>query len=245
MNMKLSYRDKVIFVVVIVLVVLAIGFFVFVKAKIQESQDVKANLAVKEQELQEVHDKIDTLPGLKTQLKDTIKEVDTLQKNFLDEELNFQADQYLYALLSDIPGIVKFNSMKISGEDSGELNAYFYDRNAVSYDIKMNADLTGDSLPQPVYDDYYDTWPSEPSEAVVQLSEVEVTFSVSADSDGSPDWDSILASFDKIAEHDKNIYLKSFSAGKSEGGEGEAALSSVVLTIDLFNIYHMDTSKAA
>ena len=93
MNMKLSYRDKVIFMVVVVVAILLFGFFFFVRAKIQESQDMKDNLTAKETERDEVDAKIDTLASLEEQLKNDIKEVDDLQKDFIDEQETFQADQ--------------------------------------------------------------------------------------------------------------------------------------------------------
>lgn len=243
MNMKLSYRDKVIFVVVIVIIVLAVGFFVFVKAKIQESQDVQANLAVKQQELDEVHAKIETLDGLKTRLKDTIKEVDELQEDFLDEKVNYEVDQYLSELLSEIPGL-QLKGMAITGEQTGDLSAYFYTKNSTAYDIKMNADLSGDSLPQEVYDNYYKTAPSAPESATVALTEVEITMNVGAENDGVVDWDVILAAFDAVSSHDKTIYLKSFEAGDAQGDAESAFNSEVVMVVDVFSIYHMDTSKA-
>ena len=48
MSMKLSYRDKVIIIVVAVLVILGVGIFCFAKPKYESLQVSKQRLAAKE-----------------------------------------------------------------------------------------------------------------------------------------------------------------------------------------------------
>lgn len=245
MNMKLSYRDKVIFMVVVVVAILLLGFFVFVKGKIQESQDMKDNLTAKETERDEVDAKIETLSALEDQLKNDIKEVDDLQKDFIEEQETFQADQYLYELLE--PTGVAFASMTLTGETEGELSPYFYIRNSVAYDLKINADISGDSLPQQVYDKYRQENPTPDAPVIVALDEVSITLNVALDEDGFPDWEPIYQTFDAVSNHDKTIYLKSFSS--EDGNEGDEELnispySSFTIVVDVFSIEHMDTSQA-
>lgn len=92
MNMKLSYRDKVIFIAVVVVMVLVAGFFIFVKSALNESQSVKNNLTLKEQERDEVDAKIATLPDLQAQLDSSVKEVDSTQDVFYTEQESYEAD---------------------------------------------------------------------------------------------------------------------------------------------------------
>ncbi|MBQ8569764.1 MAG: hypothetical protein IJ446_11160 [Oscillospiraceae bacterium] len=244
MNMKLSYRDKIIFIVVIVILVLVVGFFVFIKARITESQDVKNNLTLKEQEKSEVESKINTLSDLEAQLKNDIKEVDSMQEPFLDEHYAFQADQYLYDLLKDTG--ITFKSMEIAGETEGMLSQYFYTRNALAYDLKMNADLSGDSLDQEVYDEYYATVPSAADDVKIAVDEVIITYGVPADSETLlPDWDIVLKTFDAISKDDKTLYIKAFEAGEGDDGGGEEAsepMSEMIMTVDVYSIHHMDTA---
>lgn len=243
MNMKLSYRDKVIFIVVIVLIILAVGFFVFVKAKIQESKDIQANLEVKQQELDEVHAKIDTLEPLKKQLKDDIKEVDELQKPFLDEQDTFEADQYIYNILSEVPN-VEFLSMELSGEEANPLEAYYYEKSAVAYDLKMNADLSGDSLDQEVYDTYYKTFPPAPEGSVIAIDTVTANLLIPTGSDGLADWETVLAVFDALSNEEKTINLRTFSGDNgSSSKDGEAGKAKITVVVDVFSIHKMDTSK--
>lgn len=245
MNMKLSYRDKVIFIAVVVIAVLMIGFFFFVKAKISESQDIKNSLEQKEQEQAEINAKIETLPQLQKQLEDSIKEVDDMQKNFVDEQDAYQADQYIYELLEETG--IEFRSMTLTGEEEKELIQYFYEKEATAYDIKINADLSGDSLPQEVYDKYYDTYPEVPAGVVVAVEELELTFGVPTTNDAFIDWEPIYQVMDKISLSEDTIYLKSLSAGEYNEGDDEAGVDpsgEVVVVIDIFSIQHMDTNQA-
>ena len=75
MSMKLSYRDKVIIIVVAVLVILGVGIFCFAKPKYESLQVSKQRLAAKEDEQQQVDAKIATLDGLKKQLEDNIDSI--------------------------------------------------------------------------------------------------------------------------------------------------------------------------
>ncbi len=245
MSMKLSYRDKVIFIVVIVLVILVGGFFIFVKAKITESQNAKNDLIAKEQEKQTTDDKIATLEDLKKQLENDIKEVDSMQSSFLDEQKDFEADKYLYELLS--PTGVQFRKLEETRSVEGELSEYYYTRESLAYDIKINADLTGDSLPQEVYDKYYETEIPENPPVIVAKNTVELTLGVGQDEQGAPDFDMIEEVWDTIAEHDKTINLYSFSKEDTvnvDNGESSYSFETVKVVVDVYSIHHMDTSQA-
>ncbi len=245
MSMKLSYRDKVIFIAVVVIAVLMIGFFFFVKAKISESQDIKNSLELKEQEQAEVNAKIETLPQLQQQLKDSIKEVDEMQENFVEEQETFQADQYIYELLSE-SGIT-FKNLTLTGESAGVVSPYFYQKDCVAYDIKINADLTGDSLPQEVYDTYYGTYPTPAEGVTVAIDEVTLVFGVDVSSDGVVDWDQFFSVIDTVSLSDKTLYVKSISGGNFNEGDDEKGIdpsSEFTVVIDVFSIHHMDTEQA-
>lgn len=245
MNMKLSYRDKVIFIAVVVIAVLLIGFFFIVKPKISESQDIKNSLEEKQQEQAEVQAKIDTLPQLQKQLEDSIKEVDDMQEDFVEEQEAFQADQYIYELLSECD--IEFRNLTLTGEAEGQLSPYFYQKNCTAYDIKINSDLSGDSLPQEVYDKYYESYPAPAPGVIVAVEEVSVTFGVPLTSDGFVDWEPVFDVVDTISLSDKTLYLKSLSGGnvtEADDEKGIEASGEFTVVIDVFSIQHMDTEQA-
>lgn len=246
MSMKLSYRDKVIFIAVVVVVILVGGFFIAVKPKISESQDIKNTLTSKEEEKQAADDKIATLEPLKSQLDDSIKEVDEKQEAFLDEQQDFEADKYIQELLA--PTEIQFRSFSESRESTGTLSEYYYTRESIVYDIKMNADISGDSLPQEVYDAYYETGVAQSADVTVAVNTVTLEFGVPLADDGTADWTKFEAVWDTIAESGKTVHLDSFGNGGATEADADNPdaedYATAEATISIYSIYHMDTSLA-
>ena len=107
MSMKLSYRDKVIIIVVSVLVVLGVGIFCFAKPKYEDLQVAKERLAAKEDEKAQVEAKMGTLEGLKKQLEESVDAVVKDQEKFLSEKEygeTYQISKYLMELFSPVSG---------------------------------------------------------------------------------------------------------------------------------------------
>lgn len=243
MNMKLSYRDKVIFIAVVVIMVLVAGFFIFVKSALNESQNVKNNLTLKEQERDDVDAKIATLPDLQTQLENSVKEVDTTQDVFYTEQEAYEADQMLYDILKDSGAY--FKGMELTGEKAGTLSDYFYVKNSTVYDLKMNADLSGTSFGQEVYDAYSGNVPAGADDVILAVEEVTITFAIPCDESGLADWDPIYSIFDGVSLNDKTLYLKSFSAGEqSVEVVNDVNTVEVTAVVDVISVQHMDISQA-
>ena len=97
--MKLSYRDKVIFICVIVIVIIIAGFFLFIKPKYQEMNVAYANLEAKQTEKEEVQAKIDTLPGLVENLKTIAKDIEETQEFFLADQEPYLNEQFVMEML--------------------------------------------------------------------------------------------------------------------------------------------------
>ena len=70
--MKLSYRDKVIFVAAIVIIIIIAGIFLFIKPKFEEMNYAKAALQAKETEQAGVEAKINTLPDIVADRKSVV-----------------------------------------------------------------------------------------------------------------------------------------------------------------------------
>lgn len=80
--MKLSYRDKVIFICAIVVIILIAGFFLFIKPKYNSMNLAKSSLEIKQSEKADVEAKINTLPELVEQLKASADGVNDVQSYF-------------------------------------------------------------------------------------------------------------------------------------------------------------------
>ena len=145
-------------------------------------------------------------------------------------------------------------SMELTGEKEGNLSPYFYVRNSVAYDIKMNADLSGDSLPQEVYDKYLKTDVSGDPPVVVAVEEVKLVVYIT-DADPESNLNAFFGMMDSISKHDKTLYLRTIGQADDEdnmvSADQEAAdeaedggpKEAIEMVIDVFSIYHMDTSN--
>ncbi|MDE7289774.1 MAG: hypothetical protein K2N71_09800, partial [Oscillospiraceae bacterium] len=95
MNMKLSYRDKVIFIVVIVIIILVAGFFLFIQPKFKEIEGAKYNLETKQQEKVELETKIASLSTIIDEIKAAADEIGEKQEIFLAEQDPYLNEIYL------------------------------------------------------------------------------------------------------------------------------------------------------
>ena len=81
--MKLSQRDKVIFLAVIAFLTILLGGVLFVKPKYQEMKSTEVTLEEKRNEKAATEDKIGTLESKKEELKKAVKDVEELQEMFI------------------------------------------------------------------------------------------------------------------------------------------------------------------
>ena len=236
MSMKLSYRDKVIIIVVAVLVILGVGIFCFAKPKYESLQVSKQRLAAKEDEQQQVDAKIATLDGLKKQLEDNIDAIVEDQKQFLSEKETgetYEISKYLMDTLSPISDF-KITGVTMDPLESTDLEAYYYNKNAISYPLKVNGDIAN-KLPPEVGYATDGSWPAAPASVKVGGTVATVAYECNESS-------SVLDAVQLIAENEKNIYLLTFSGSYIEdaNADPEAPKFSGELTIAIYEIYPLD-----
>ncbi|MGN1107453.1 MAG: hypothetical protein ACI4RH_12430 [Huintestinicola sp.] len=236
MSMKLSYRDKVIIIVVSVLVVLGVGIFCFAKPKYEDLQVSKERLAAKEDEKAQVDAKMDTLEGLKKQLEDSIDAVVKDQEQFLSEKEygdTYQISKYLMETFAPVSDLT-ITSVTLDPLQETELDAYFYNKNAVAYPMKVNGDIAN-KLPPEVGYSYNRNYPKPPASVEVGGTVVTVSYECN-------DSNNLLDAVQLIADNEKNIYLLTFSGSYIEDPDAdpEKPKYSGDLTIAIYEIYPLD-----
>lgn len=247
MNMKLSYRDKVIFVVIIVLIILAGGFFLFIRPKFKEIENAKYTLETKQQEKADVEAKIQTLDQIVADLKSAAEDIGEKQGIFLDEQHPYLNETYIREMLAK--DNLKVNSIDTSYTTASDIIRYNIEkRNLLAYNNKMSADLYNE-LPQEIYD-LYNGVPPETFDSVT-IGVTTVTVAVEG---GNKDVETII---DRIAADEKTIVLNTIgtedetennSGGTNAGlGEGLTASSEkageVTATITMYSIYPLNVEK--
>lgn len=230
--MKLSYRDKVILLCVIVVIVLVAGFFVFIKPAAANSDTAKLALEQKQAEQAEVQAKIDTLPTLIETLKSTAETVDELQMNFLDDQLPYQNEQMLHEILAKDG--VEIISMNVSYTSEGSKSEYMvYPKNVLAYELQINSDLYH-KLPQEVYDKYNKV--PNPSGATAKIAVTSVTIGYTEPYDIKD----VLSFVDTIAGDDRTMTVLAISTG--EKPEDNRDIEGTI-SMNLYSVNKMDTTE--
>ncbi len=221
--MKLSYRDKVILIAVIIVAILTAGFFIVIKPKIAEVNSANQQLTEKQKELDDLKAKIATLDQLKQTLKDKVKEVEKLQEQFLPEYETYQTDQYIYDILKGAPVTIDKVTMELPVADP--VNPYVvHDSNPVAYDLKINADL-GNKLPQDILDAYNGITQDEiPEGEKVRLTKYTVDIQVK-------DFDDLYDTLDAIDKDEKAVYVTEVKGDGKIDEETKMSKGTIVIYV--------------
>lgn len=236
MSMKLSYRDKVIVIVVAVLVILGVGIFCFIKPQMESLQASDDRLTAKQSEEAQVKDRIGTLDDLVKRLEDDIESVEESQKKFISERENgetFQINMYLSTLLES--SNIDIKSMLLSDLEATDLMAYEYDKLALAYPLKIYGDLQNE-LPEEVMNAYNGT--SIPISDYNQVAGTIVTIGYECD-----EADEVFSAIDLIANCDENIYLITCGASYEEPAQtdsGESGRFEGEMVVLVYEIYPID-----
>lgn len=232
MNMKLSYRDKVIFIVAIVLIILVAGFFLLIKPKFAEIDTAKYNLSVKQQERADIDAKIATLPTIIEDLKKTAEEIGEKQELFLEEQDPYLNETYIREAIPNI----EIKSMSTNYTSASSLNRYTVTpAHVLVYDNKMNADLYNE-LPQEVYD-VYNNVPAEAYPSVI-IGTTTMSFTIASDLALRDAYNVI----DRIADDEKAIILNTVSTDTNDV-EGDVTSRDVTYNITMYSVFPLNIEQ--
>ena len=233
MSLKLSYRDKVIFIVVMVILVLVGGFFLLIKPKFQDVERAQRNLETKQQEKMDIDAKISTLPGLIQSMKDAATSIKEKQEIFLPEGMPYENENYVREFLNELN--IEINSMTTSYTKAAGISRYVVNKEHIlTYKNKMNADIY-EELPEEVYNKYNGVKRESYPSATIGVTNMTVTFSSPVNSQD------VYEVIDRIADDEKTIILNTVSTDVVTSGESEKVETSVNLT--LYSIYPLNVEK--
>jgi molybdopterin-biosynthesis enzyme MoeA-like protein len=224
--MKLSYRDKVIAVVLIVIVIIVAGVIVFVKPMAEKTTAAQKELEQIQQEKTTVEEKIATFEVIQSGILQSLDNIDEYQQGFFLEGYGYELERELRAYCEETGVTVK--SLEFESKSTALAPAsYVPSPYWLAYQMKMDADLYN-QLPQVVYDLWNQVKIEVGASQVVGSTTFTITFETT-------DWEDLMGIVDKAATHENAIYIPSFDAS-TVGGEGQDR--SLVFTI--YHIVPMD-----
>lgn len=237
MNMKLSYRDKVIFIVVIVIIILVAGFFLLIRPKFEEIDRAKEAYDSKVSERDEIDAKIGTLPTIISGMQEVAKQVGEDQEIFFIEQDPYLNENYVRAMIDEVGATVV--GMETQYAIADPITRYYVDpENILTYDNKMNMDLYNE-LPQEVWDEYNGIRHStEFPEAVIGVTRMTINIV-----DADYDYETTFKLVDRIAEDEKSITLNTLNTeSETSSGVGEEGVE-VQLMLTMYSIVPLNVDK--
>lgn len=233
--MKLSQRDKVIFLAVVAFLTILLGGVLFVKPKYQEMKDTEVTLQEKRNEKTATDDKIGTLESKKDELKNAIKDVEEIQEMFIPHMETFEVEPFLFEIISESDIEITATEYKLM--EAKELANYVYQKNACAYPMRMDADLNGE-LPQEVIDAYNQVKVVAPKGVEIGLTTAQVSF--------KGPFEDIEAALDNFASQEKTVIVTGLEGKSSDAKEQDSESEEGpegILTIYVFHIEHMAEVK--
>lgn len=134
--MKLSKQERIAAIVVVVLIVLVAGVFLFIKPNIETISATKATLAAKEKEYNDAVAKAAKKDGLKTQILEAYDKGKNLADMFFPELAAYESDNEFREFLSTCESNVMVESLKVSNPSTANLSTSIFTSPEVQYALK-------------------------------------------------------------------------------------------------------------
>lgn len=202
--MRLSYREKIILMVVVAIVTLVLGFSVIIKPVFTAIDTAKVSLTAKETEWTDIETKIKAGETLDETIKGLYKENADLAKFFMPEMGTVEIDQFISPLCTSLG--IKLNELTMTLPAAIPSEFYFYEKDKVMYALKDSGDLN-----EEIPDGVEVMGIAVPEELLEEVYGVVVTIECTADNQ------QIEKFADTISGLNKSIILKSVSLSDDGG----------------------------
>lgn len=134
--MKLSKQERIGAFVIAIIVILALGIFLFIKPRFEAIQSTTATLAEKQKEYIAAKEKSGTKGPLRDQVLDAYKQGETLADMFFPELCNYDAEAEFRAFLKQCESKVLIESLTVSEAGTSTLSPSYYEKSEVAYALK-------------------------------------------------------------------------------------------------------------
>ncbi len=153
MKMEMSYRDKLVLLVVAIIVILVGGFFALVKPKYTKLKEHKATYDTTYAEWSAIQDEINQIKGLQDNIKKVSAKAKDTAKIFVNtafksanstynsDKTPYELDQYLQPAIDE--SAIKVNAMDLGGTTAKRIEYFYHTPNVLTYSLLEAADVNG------------------------------------------------------------------------------------------------------
>ena len=137
--MRLSKQERIGALVIAVIVILAVGIFMFIKPRAEAIGTSKTSLENKQSELATARAKADTKDSLKAQVLQAFEDGENLADVFFEEMTAYEADEEFRAFLEQCGANVVVGALTVNAPSVTTLGVEFFEEKEVSYALKSYA----------------------------------------------------------------------------------------------------------
>ena len=154
MMREMSYRDKMILLIISVIIILAVGFFALIRPKYNTLVEDRAIYEDTKTEWEGIDAKLQQIPVLKENITAEYKDSSKIAEMFVNEafqpvndtfdnlKANYVLDQYIQTKVDESE--LKVKSFSLDGVSAQSLDYYYYAPNVLTYSLLESADINGD-----------------------------------------------------------------------------------------------------
>lgn len=140
--MKLTYRDRIILLVVLSIAILAVGFFALIRPRINDIKESDARLTKVKTEWEETEKELNKIPGLQKKINETYEESKRISKNFVPVKNHaYEVDQYMQKYADECNVIIQ--EMEASDLQEMALEYYYTEYKLLEGTMFEKADING------------------------------------------------------------------------------------------------------
>lgn len=137
--MKLSKQERIATIVILILVILGVGIFVFIKPAIDGLASTQKNLDNKQAEYKADLEKAGRKADLRTDIEKAYEEGEHLADMFFPELASYEADEAMRAFLAQCKANVVVEQLEVDEPTTAALSPYFSVTKDVVYELKSYA----------------------------------------------------------------------------------------------------------
>lgn len=137
--MKLSKQERIATIVILVLVILGVGIFVFIKPAFDSLASTQKNLDNKQAEYKADLEKAGRKADLRTDIEKAYEEGEHMADMFFPELASYEADEAMRAFLAQCKANVVVEQLEVDEPTTAVLSPYFSVTKDVVYELKSYA----------------------------------------------------------------------------------------------------------